>query len=142
MKTKYDADNITGINHEGDDANDPLMYLSATSIIGDDVINGQKKKIGKIKDIMIDLRMGNIQYVIVEMGGFLGIGEKFFAIPYSLLQIDPANKAFILNQYEETLKNAPGFDKNHWPETNSHYYYDTTIYWDGVDSINTISPPY
>lgn len=141
-KNKFDSDNLTGVNHEGSHPNSPLKFLTASSVIGDKVLNTHEERLGTIKDIMIDLSGGKIEYVVIELGGFLGIGEKFFAVPYSLLKVDPKNEAFILNQDKETLKNAPGFDKDHWPETNSHYYDSSTIYWGDFMGPNTGSVPY
>lgn len=115
-----EIDNLTGVNHEGRHPNVPLKYLTATSIIGDKVKNEKGEHMGKIEDIMIDLTSGKIEYVVIEFGGFLTIGEKYFAIPFKLLQVDPENKMFVFNQSKEMLEKAPGFDINHWPETNFH----------------------
>ena len=113
-------DNFTGVNQEGAHPNMPLKYLTASSIIGDKVHNEKDEDMGKITDIMIDLTTGTIKYVVIEFGGFLTIGEKYFAIPFDLLQVDPDRKMFIFNQPKEMLENAPGFDMGHWPETNFH----------------------
>jgi sporulation protein YlmC with PRC-barrel domain len=113
-------ENLTGINPERKHPNLPLKYLSATSIIGDKVHNAQNEYLGKIADIMVDITNGKIEYVVIEFGGFLTIGQKYFAIPFGLLHVDPANKAFLLDQPKEKLEKAPGFDMNHWPETNFH----------------------
>jgi len=103
----------------GDDNEQPA-YLTALSIIGDKVHNNQGERLGEIKDIMIDIISGKIDYYVIEFGGFLGIGTKYFAIPFSLLQVDPAKKIFLFNQRKETLEKAPGFDMDHWPDTNIH----------------------
>ena len=113
-------ENLTGVNHEGAIPNMPLKYLTAKSIIGDKVHNEKNEHMGKIEDIMIDITTGKIEYVVIEFGGFLTIGEKYFAIPFSLLKVDAENKAFIFDRPKEMLENAPGFDLNHWPETNFH----------------------
>ena len=115
-------DNITGTNAEGASPNLPLKCLTATSIIGDKVHNKMDEPLGKIKDIMLNVQSGTIEYYIIEFGGFLGIGEKFFAIPFSLLTVDPEKQLFIFDQPREMLEKAPGFDKEHWPDTNLHYY--------------------
>jgi sporulation protein YlmC with PRC-barrel domain len=115
-------DNLTGKNEEGLYPNLPLKCLTATSIIGDKVHNKQDEHLGTIKDIMLNVNTGEIEYYIIEFGGFLGIGEKFFAIPFRLLTVDPANQLYIFDQTKDELAKAPGFDKDHWPETNIHYY--------------------
>jgi sporulation protein YlmC with PRC-barrel domain len=125
----WEVENRTGKNVEGHSANRPLHRLSSSSIVGDDVKNMTGDDLGSIKDLMIDLNEGYIEYAVLQFGGFLGIGSKYFAIPWSELKLDPDNKNFILNRDKEFLKNAPGFDKDHWPGTNSDYYKDTNTYW-------------
>ena len=140
MKT-FETDNLTGINHEGAHPNSPLKFLTATSIIGDKVANPKGEHLGTIKDIMIDLNGGKIEYIVVEFGGFLGIGEKYFALPFGLFTIDTKHQAFCIDQSKEALKNAPGFDKNHWPETNTHLF-DSSSYWGGFMGVNSGAVPY
>ena len=114
------SENLTGVNREGAHPNLPLKFLAATSIIGEKVQNEKDEHMGKIADIMIDITTGNIEYFVIEFGGFLTIGEKYFAIPFRLLHVDTSKKVFIFNQPREMLEKAPGFDLNHWPETNLH----------------------
>ena len=119
-------DDLTGINNEGEQPNIPLKYLTASSIIGDKVHNEKGEHMGKIEDIMIDLSTGKIEYVVIEFGGFLTIGTKYFAIPFNLLKVDPDQNLFRFNQPREILEKAPGFDMSHWPETNFH---EEETYW-------------
>lgn len=121
-------DNITGQNDEGQFPNLPLKCLTATSIIGDKVLNNQDEHLGSIKDIMLNVNSGHVEYFIIEFGGFLGIGEKYFAIPFNLLTVDAENQVYRFNESKEKLKAAPGFDKSHWPETNVHFY-DADQHW-------------
>lgn len=91
------------------------MLLSATSITGDDVFNLQDEKLGTIEDLMIDLDEGKIRYAVLESGGFLGMGNHLFAVPWSAFKQDKVNKRFTLDVAVDRLKKAPGFDKDHWP---------------------------
>jgi sporulation protein YlmC with PRC-barrel domain len=136
MITK-ENDNLTGRNDSGVDANTPVKFLTCSTIIGDNVYNFQDENLGEIKDIMLDLDRGRIEYVVIEFGGFLGIGEKYFAVPFKALTLDTSRHAFILNQPKDVLENAPGFDKDHWPETNSHAMESTYTYWGGFMGSNT-----
>ena len=115
-----EEENLTGKDREGAHPNLPLKYLAASSIIGDKVHNEKDEHLGKIEDIMIDVITGKIEYVVIKFGGFLTIGEKYFAVPFSLLRVDAVRKMFIFNQPKELVEKAPGFDINHWPETNFH----------------------
>lgn len=117
----FHIDNMTGQNNSGSRPNEPLKHLTASSLIGDNIFNPAGETLGKIKDIMIDIAEAKIAYVIIEFGGFLGINQKLFAVPMQALRVAKEHtKAFILDETKESLRNYPGFDKEHWPETNSH----------------------
>lgn len=90
--------------------------LSAGSITGDEVCNMQDEKLGKIQDIMLDMTEGKIRYVVLSAGGFLGMGDRLFAVPWQALTLDRENQRFMLDVDVERLKNAPGFDKDQWPD--------------------------
>jgi len=119
-----ERDNRTGLNREGPTANVPVQRLTATSIIGDGIENPQGESLGKIEDLMVNVVEGRIEYAVIEFGAFLGMGGKLFAVPFKDLSIDPARHKFILNVDKAYLKNAPGFDKTHWPGTNEHSYFE------------------
>jgi sporulation protein YlmC with PRC-barrel domain len=125
----YEADNLTGLNHEGVDANTPVHRLTATSIIGDKLENPSGENLGKIVELMINTGTGEIEYVVIEFGSVFGIGGKLFAIPFEELRLKPSEHTFILNRDKAYLKKSPGFDKNHWPETNDLYYEDVNVYY-------------
>lgn len=111
--------------------------MGATTLIGDDVVNLAGEDLGKIDEIMIDTPTGRIAYAVLSFGGFLGMGDKLFAIPWSRLSLDEQRKVFVLNVNRATLKKAPGFDKNDWPDMTDrnwgaqiYTYYDARPYWE------------
>ena len=123
-------DNFTG-RYEGQPfPNKPLRYLAATSIIGEKVHDEHDKPMGKIEDFMLDIATGTIDYLVVEFGGFLTIGTKYFAIPFKLLKVDADKKIFVFRGDKEKLADAPGFDPAHWPDTNFHH---EETYWHFMD---------
>jgi hypothetical protein len=89
--------------------------LAADTLVGDKVVNLPMEDLGKIEHLIIDLERGRIAYAVLSFGGFLGMGDKLFAIPWSALALDTVEKRFILNVDKELLKRAPGFDRDHWP---------------------------
>ena len=111
--------------------------LSASTLNGDGVRNAQGEDLGKIEDFMLDLSNGRIRYAVLSFGGFLGMGDKLFAVPPESLRVDTENHEVILDVDKERLKNAPGFDKDHWPETPEdewergvYEFYGHTPYWE------------
>ncbi len=122
-------ENLFGKNVDGPNANYPIRLLTATSIIGDKIENKQGEHLGKIKDIMLDIHYGKIEYVVIEFGGFLGLGEKLFAVPFSALRLNRLKENFTLDVDKAFMQKAPGFDKDHWPETNGHYFGSLSDHW-------------
>jgi sporulation protein YlmC with PRC-barrel domain len=83
-------------------------------VLGAKVVNAEGKDIGKISDLAIDRKSGEIRYAVLDFGGFLGIGEKHFAIPWEALT--PLKEDRVrLNITKEELEQAEGFDDDHWP---------------------------
>jgi sporulation protein YlmC with PRC-barrel domain len=104
---------------------------------GRKVINRQGESLGKVEEVMIDSVPGRVAYAVVSFGGFLGLGDKLFAVPWNSLDWDVEREAFVMNADKEFLKNAPGFDKNDWPNmsdtswrSNVYSYYSATPYWE------------
>jgi sporulation protein YlmC with PRC-barrel domain len=89
--------------------------MGADTLIGNDVYNNREEKLGEIKEIMLDMSSGTVAYAVLSFGGFLGMGDKLFAVPWSALSLDTDGKRFILDVDKERLKEAPGFDKDDWP---------------------------
>lgn len=90
--------------------------LSASTLAGDSVTNPEGEDLGRIEDLMVNTETGEIAYAVLSFGGFMGMGDKLFAIPMKAMRLDTENKKFVLNVPKERLKNAPGFDKDNWPD--------------------------
>ncbi len=103
--------------YKGEDGRGPgPALMGANTLIGNDVYNSQEEDLGDIKEIMIEMNTGKISYAVLSYGGFLGIADKLFAVPWGALTLDTENKRFILNVEKGRLENAPGFDKDDWPD--------------------------
>jgi sporulation protein YlmC with PRC-barrel domain len=92
--------------------------LGATTLIHDKVVNLDGEHVGRIEELMIDVTTGRVAYAVLSFGGFLGLGSKLFALPWSALTVDEANKRFVVNVSRAALEKMPGFDKDHWPDLN------------------------
>ena len=118
--------------------------MGADTLIGDDVYNHSDEQLGDIKEIMLDMRSGRIAYAVLSFGGVLGLGEKLFAVPWEKLTLDTVNKRFLLDVDKNQLSNAPGFDKDNWPDMASeawndqmNQFYGTTSRY-GMGDMNTM----
>lgn len=110
--------------------------MAADSLDNEKVVDLNGESVGKITDIMLDVVNGRIAYAVLSVGGLFGLGDKLFAIPWGALTLDTDRKCFILNANADRLKDAPGFDKDHWPTmadpswaSTVHQYYNVPQYW-------------
>ena len=85
----------------------------------------------------MDPDSGRILYSVLSFGGFLGMGDKLFAVPFHSLQLTSDNSKFTLDVDKERLKNAQGFDKSNWPNMadsrwarETHEFYRQRPYWE------------
>jgi len=101
----------------------------ASSLIGMDVRNSQNEKLGEIKDLVVDLSSGKIAYAVLSVGGFLGIGDKYVAVPPGAFHPAPDQNNLVLNADKAKIQNAPGFAKTSWPELNSATWTTDSAYW-------------
>lgn len=111
-------------------------FLKCTDVIGMNVDNAQNEDLGEVNDVMLNIRNGQIAYAVLGFGGVLGMGEKLFAVPWQALRFDTQNEQFVLNVEKERLQNAPGFDRNNWPNMSDvrwnqdvHAFYGTEPDW-------------
>lgn len=110
------------------------MLLSASTLMGNEVYNKGDENLGDIKDFMLDVHSGQICFAVLSFGGFMGMGGKLFAVPWRALKLDTENKRFVLDVSEERLKQAPGFDKDHWPDMGD------AAWAHGIDTYYGIKP--
>lgn len=115
----------------------PNRWQKAGDLIGKDVRNPQDENLGSLKEIVVDPDSGRILYGVVSFGGFLGMGDKLFAVPWSALKLSPDYKIAVLNVDKDRLKSAEGFDKDRWPNmaderwaATVYDYYGQPRYWD------------
>ena len=123
------------------------LVLSASSLIGDDVRNPEGEDLGKLEEIMIDVDTGQVGYAVVSFGGFLGMGDKLFAVPWRTLRIDTDEHELVLDLPREVLENAPGMDRDEWPSTTLDTvgqpgvgWEEVAVYWDRYDREDPAPP--
>ena len=113
----------------------PEVMATAT-LDGNPVMSSDGEHVGKISDIMLDVRSGRIAYAVLSEGGFLGMGTTLHAIPWNALTLDADEECFRVDITAQKIKDEPGFDKDHWPSmadftwgSELHRYYNRDPYW-------------
>ena len=110
----------------------PFNLVRSKKVVGVKVTNAQNESLGMIEEVVIDKVSGQTYYVVLSFGGIMGLGDKLFALPWQMLHFNQDKDCFEIDVDKDQLKNAPGFDKNDWPnlsdndwgKTISSYYKD------------------
>jgi sporulation protein YlmC with PRC-barrel domain len=109
--------------------------VAAGALKGERVHNYAGEDLGKVDDLVLDLGSGRIAYVIISLGGFLGIGDKLFAVPWELFAERPGEPRLFLDVDRQMLVDAPSFERSKWPDMGDawaaaiHSHYAQKPYW-------------
>ncbi|OLL27612.1 photosystem reaction center subunit H [Burkholderia sp. SRS-W-2-2016] len=121
--------------------------MAAATLDGTQVISSDGEDVGKISDIMLDVRSGRVAYAVLSEGGFLGMGTNLHAIPWNALTLDTDAKCFRVSIEAQRIKDDPGFDKDQWPSmtdstwgTTVHQYYNRDPYWTPARNMGDLPP--
>jgi sporulation protein YlmC with PRC-barrel domain len=116
--------------------------MAAATLNGNKVLSTDGHEIGKVTDIMLDIRTGRVAYAVLSSGGFLGVGDRLYALPWNALTLDTDRKCFVLSVSSQHLKDAPGFANDDWPAmadagwaASIHDYYGSEPYWGGQRAV-------
>jgi hypothetical protein len=118
-----------------------VMNRETTSLIGSDkvdgtdVYGGDRNKIGSVQRLMIDKQSGKVAYAVISFGGFLGMGEDYYPVPWNTLKYDTSLGGYVTGITEASLKGAPKYGRNSnwdWSRENDqrvYQHYKATPYW-------------
>jgi PRC-barrel domain len=119
-----------------------LESRETTSLIGSDKVEGtavygaDQRKIGSLERVMIDKISGKVAYAVLSFGGFLGMGEDYYPVPWSTLKYDTNLGGYLVNLTKDQLENAPKFNESrgwNWNRDNDrrvYDYYRARPYWE------------
>ncbi|HEV8544481.1 MAG TPA: PRC-barrel domain-containing protein [Verrucomicrobiae bacterium] len=138
------SDTKTEIRHEHDgdvnvrtDASDRAKIRhsdKASGILGMEVRNRDNQKLGEIKDLVMDVNSGKVDYAVLSVGGFLGIGEKLIALPSGALHQAQDGEYLVLDADKSKIQAAPGFAATLWP---SKHDPEINRFWSDIRSTGS-----
>ena len=83
--------------------------ISSEDIQGTEVYGAGAKNIGEVDHLIIDKVSGRVAYAVMSFGGFLGMGDNYYPLPWSVLTYNPDLDGYEVNLSEQQLKNAPKY---------------------------------
>jgi sporulation protein YlmC with PRC-barrel domain len=118
------------------DKRETVSLIASDKVEGTPVYGADGKKIGKVERLMIDKITGKVAYAVITFGGFMGIGEDYYPIPWSMLKYDTQLEGYLVNLTADQLKSAPKYSKQQsWDWNNRqndklvYDYYGAAPFW-------------
>jgi hypothetical protein len=117
------------------------MSRETTSLIGSDKVEGtavygaDRSKIGSVQRVMIDKLSGKVAYAVISFGGFLGMGEDYYPVPWNTLKYDISLGGYVTGITEASLNGAPKYNRGsdwNWSRENDqrvYQHYKAAPYW-------------
>lgn len=86
--------------------------IAATKVTNTNVYNADGDKLGWLDEVVIDKQTGKVAYVVLAVGGFLGIGERYHALPWDRLTYDDAKGGYNVDLTGDQLRESPHYDRD------------------------------
>jgi sporulation protein YlmC with PRC-barrel domain len=112
--------------------------ISSDSVQGTTVYSPNGDDIGSIDHVMIDKQSGQVAYAVMSFGGFLGLGESHYPVPWNALKYDTTLGGYRTDITEDQLRGAPEYNESSWTdrdwERRTYDHYGVPYYW-GAGSV-------
>lgn len=118
------------------DVGETSSLIGSDKVSGTSVFNLAGEDLGEIRDVMIDKASGKVAYAVMSFGGFLGIGERYYPVPWSMLKYDTARGGYVVDLSKSRLEGAPSYGEGGFAglgdrdyEARLHDFYGAGPYW-------------
>lgn len=83
--------------------------ILASRVKGTAVYNTAGEKIGHVEDVVLDKQSDHIMFAALGFGGVLGMGEKYYPVPWSVLDYNPDKGGYVVPMSKATIEKAPAY---------------------------------
>jgi sporulation protein YlmC with PRC-barrel domain len=91
------------------------LDMRASELIGKHVASPDGRSLGKVEDLIVDLKGGHIPHVVLSFGGIADLGDKLFVFPVNAFRRDENRDRLVLDAEPAQLQQSQGFDRSNWP---------------------------
>lgn len=118
------------MNHSQTIGRDEIQeMISSEKVDGTAVYGRDGEQIGSVHHLMIGKRDGKVRHAVISYGGFLGMGEDYFPLPWNELTYDERRGGYAINRDVDQLKSGPRYRRDHEPSWDRSYEAELTGYY-------------
>ncbi len=96
----------TGSSVATDETN---RLIASDKFEGTAVYNRRGERLGSVYNFMVDKHSGHVEYAVLSFGGFLGIGDSYYPLPWKALTYDTSQGGYVVDLDEDRLQGAPSY---------------------------------
>ncbi|MEP7155173.1 MAG: PRC-barrel domain-containing protein [Betaproteobacteria bacterium] len=107
-----------------------------SAIVGTRVASLQDVDLGKVDEVVMDAFNSSIEFMVMSYGGFLGFGEKRYAVPWHAVHFDQDKQVYVVNLSQDEIDDLPAYKADEWPDfgddrwnRNPHRFFEMTPFW-------------
>jgi len=101
--------------------NETSRLIASNKVEGTTVYNQEGDKLGSIYNFMVDKLSGQVEYAVLQFGGFLGLGSDYYPLPWEVLTYDTGEGGYVVNLDKEVLEKAPRYASGNDPAFDRDY---------------------
>ena len=101
--------------------NETHRLIASDKVEGTAVYDGAANHLGSVHNLMLDKQTGQVSYVVISFGGFMGIGAQFYPVPWARLRYDPHLGGYVIDLTREQLEGAPQYAADEHPWADPRY---------------------
>nr|WP_243450983.1 PRC-barrel domain-containing protein [Sphingosinicella sp. CPCC 101087] len=95
--------------------------IASNKVEGTPVYGREGERLGTIYNFMVDKITGQVEYAVMSYGGFLGLGQRYFPLPWRMLDYDTREGGYRIDMVDRDLERAPSFTRESEPRFSREY---------------------
>jgi hypothetical protein len=107
--------------HRGLPIDETGRLIASNKVEGTPVYGRRGERLGSIYNFMVDKRSGQVEYAVMAYGGFLGLGQRYFPLPWRILDYDTGEGGYRIDMSDRDLERAPSFSRHDEPSFSREY---------------------
>ena len=108
-------------DREGLPIDETSRLIASNKVEGTPVYGREGERLGTIYNFMVDKYSGQVQYAVMSYGGFLGLGQRYFPLPWRILTYDTREGGYHIDLTDRDLERAPSFGRHDEPHFDREY---------------------
>ncbi len=107
--------------HEGLPIDETSRLIASNKVEGTVVYGRGGERLGTIYNFMVDKYSGQVEYAVMSYGGFLGLGQRYYPLPWRILDYDVRDGGYRIDMSHRDLEHAPSFSRDDEPRFSRDY---------------------